>query len=87
VQRAQAIHNTDWLAKFRLSVVYARLEAARGNAASAKHRFEALNADATRAGCVSCQIEVRSAVAKSLNTRTRVIQAHIIKPALQNRNK
>jgi len=87
VQRAQGIHNTDWLAKFRLSVVYARLEAARGNAASAKHRFEALNADATRAGCVSCQIEVRSAVAKSLNTRTRVIQAHIIKPALQNRNK
>ena len=87
VQRAQKIHNTDWLAKFRLSVVYARLEAARGNATSAKRKFEALNADAKRVGCVSCQIEVRSAVAKSLNTRTRVIEGHIIKPALQNRNK
>jgi DNA-binding winged helix-turn-helix (wHTH) protein/tetratricopeptide (TPR) repeat protein len=87
VQTAQTIHNSDWLAKFHLSVVYALLEAARGNATSAKRKFGALNADAKRVGCVSCQMEVRSAVAKSLNTRTRVIEGHIIKPALQNRNR
>ena len=86
-QRARTIRNTDWLAKSRLSVVHARLEAKRGNAASAKRKLDALNADAKRVGCVSCQMEVRSAVATSRNTRTRVIEGHIIKPALQNRNK
>lgn len=86
VQRAQTIRNTDWLAKFHLSVVYARLEAERGNAASAKRKLDALNADAKRVGCVSCQIEVRSAVDKSQNSRTRVIEGHISKPAHQNRN-
>jgi eukaryotic-like serine/threonine-protein kinase len=86
VQRAQTIRNTDWMAKFRLSVVYARLEAERGNAASAKRKLDALNADAKRVGCVSCQIEVRSAVDKIQNSRTRVIEGHSIKSAHQNRN-
>ena len=31
VQRAQAIRNADWLAKFHLAVVSAQMEAARGN--------------------------------------------------------
>jgi eukaryotic-like serine/threonine-protein kinase len=65
VQRAQTIRNTDWLAKFRLSVMYARLEAARGNAASAKRKLDALNADAKKAGCVSCQARVRAALSPS----------------------
>jgi DNA-binding winged helix-turn-helix (wHTH) protein/tetratricopeptide (TPR) repeat protein len=86
VQRAQTIRNTDWLAKFRLSVVYARLEVERGDAASAKRKLDALNADAKRVGCVSCQIEVRSAVDKSQNSRTRIIEGHGIKSAHQNRN-
>lgn len=65
VQRAQTIHNSDWLAKFRLSVVYARLEAARGNAASAKRKLDALNADAKKAGCTPCQARVRAALSPS----------------------
>jgi hypothetical protein len=85
VQRAQTISNTDWLAQFHLSVVYARLEAERGNAAAAKRKLDAFNADAKRVGCVSCQIEVRSAVDKSQNSRTRVIEGHIIKSAHQDR--
>jgi Flp pilus assembly protein TadD len=86
VQRAQSIRNTDWLAKFHRSVVYARLEAEGGNAVSAIRKLDALNADAKRVGCVSCQIEVRSAVDKSQNSRTRVIENHITKSAHQNRN-
>ncbi len=85
VQRAQTIRNTDWLARFRLSVVYARAEAARGNGASAKRKLDALDADAKRVGCVSCQIEVQSAIAKSQNSRARVIQGPITKSAHQNR--
>lgn len=62
VQRAQTIHNTDWLAKFRLSVVYARLEAERGNVASAKRKLDVLDADARKVGCIPCQARVRSAL-------------------------
>ena len=65
VQRAQTIRNTDWLAQFRLSVVYARLEAARGNAASAKRKLDDLNADAKKAGCIPCQARVRAALSPS----------------------
>jgi Flp pilus assembly protein TadD len=65
VQRAQTIHNTDWLAKFRLSVVYARLEAERGNVASAKRKLDALDADARKVGCIPCQARVRSALSPS----------------------
>ncbi len=77
VQNAQAIRNTDWLAKFHLSVVSAQIEAARGNAPSAKHRLDALEADAIRVGCVSCQVKVRSAAAKSPNSHTRVLEGGI----------
>lgn len=62
VQRAQTIRNTDWLAKFHLSLVIARMEEERGNVASAKRKLDVLNADAKRVGCASCQIEIRSAV-------------------------
>jgi Flp pilus assembly protein TadD len=65
VQRAQTIRNTDWLARFRLSVVYALLEAEGGNAASAKRKLNALDADARKAGCITCQARVRSALSPS----------------------
>jgi tetratricopeptide (TPR) repeat protein/TolB-like protein len=65
VQRAQTIRNTDWLAKFRLSVVHARLEAERGNAAAARRILDAANSDAKKAGCIFCQARVRAALSPS----------------------
>jgi eukaryotic-like serine/threonine-protein kinase len=65
VQRAQTIRNTDWLAKFRLSVAHARLEAERGNVASAKRTLDALDAEATKVGCISCRVTVRAALSPS----------------------
>lgn len=87
VQSAQAIRNADWLAKFHLSVVSAQMEAARGNAAPAKRRLDALDADAKRVGCVSCQVQVRSAAAKIQSTRTRIPEGHIVKSAYHNQER
>jgi eukaryotic-like serine/threonine-protein kinase len=61
VQRAQAIRNTDWLAKFHLSLVSVRLEAERGNAASARQKLRNLSMDAKKVGCASCQTRLRAA--------------------------
>ena len=84
LQSAQAIHNTDWLAKFHLSVVSAQMEAARGNAVPAKRRLDALDTDAKRVGCVSCQVEIQSAAAKILSSRTHVLGDHVLKSAHQD---
>ena len=84
LQSAQAIHNSDWMAKFHLSVVSAQMEAARGNAVPAKRRLDAVGADAKRVGCVSCQVEIQSAAAKILSSRTHVLGDHVLKSAHQD---
>jgi tetratricopeptide (TPR) repeat protein/DNA-binding winged helix-turn-helix (wHTH) protein/TolB-like protein len=84
LQSAQAIHNSDWMAKFHLSVVSAQMEAARGNAVPAKRRLDAVGADAKRVGCVSCQAEIQSAAAKILSSRTHVLGDHVLKSAHQD---
>lgn len=62
VQRARTIRNSDWLAKFHLSIVDARLEAERGNMKLATRKLNALNAAAKNKGCSSCQQTVHAAL-------------------------
>jgi DNA-binding winged helix-turn-helix (wHTH) protein/tetratricopeptide (TPR) repeat protein/TolB-like protein len=64
LDKATALRVTDWLAKFRFSASSARLEAAQGNDSAAKRKLIATMADAKRAGCVVCQIEIRVALSE-----------------------
>ena len=65
VQRAQGIRNTDWLAKFHLSLVSARLDAERGNGGLSRQKLNKLIVDAKNAGCLSCQTSVLAALSHS----------------------
>jgi len=60
LERASALRATDWLARFHLSASSARLEAARGNDATARQQLVAVMADAQRVGCALCQTEIRA---------------------------
>jgi DNA-binding winged helix-turn-helix (wHTH) protein/tetratricopeptide (TPR) repeat protein len=62
LEKATALRATDWLAKFHLSATSARLEAARGNAATAKRKLVAAMNDAKQAGCVVCRTEIITAL-------------------------
>lgn len=59
VQRARAMRAVDWLARFQLSVVSARVQAALGKNAAAKRELAAAKLDAQRAGCAICELEVQ----------------------------
>jgi eukaryotic-like serine/threonine-protein kinase len=64
LEKATALRATDWLAKFHLSATSARLEAARGNDATAKRKLVAAMNDAKQAGCVVCRTEIITALSE-----------------------
>jgi eukaryotic-like serine/threonine-protein kinase len=64
LEKASAVRATDWLASFHLSTATARLEAARGNAATAKRKLFAAMNDAKQAGCVVCRTEIIAALSE-----------------------
>jgi tetratricopeptide (TPR) repeat protein len=59
VQRARAVRAVDWLARFQLSIVSARVQAALGKNAAAKRELVAAKLDAQRTGCAICELEVQ----------------------------
>jgi len=64
LQKAEIIQNADWLAKFHLSLVSAKVTAARGNTEAAKRQLESAEGNAKRVGCTLCQAEVRTLAAR-----------------------
>ena len=64
LEKASAVRATDWLASFHLSTTTARLEAARGNEATAKRKLFAAMNDAKQAGCVVCRTEIIAALSE-----------------------
>ena len=56
LQLAQALHSGDWFAKFRVSVLSARVEAQVRSRIEAKRKLNALQAAARKVGCITCNV-------------------------------
>ena len=64
LERAQGVRNTSWLSKYHLMLAAARIDAAQGRKAAARHKLEA-RSQAERAGCRACDFESNLYTSKS----------------------
>ncbi len=65
LERAQGVRNTSWLSKYHLMLAAARIDAAQGRKAAARHKLEAARSQAERAGCRACDFESNLYTSKS----------------------
>jgi len=64
LEKAKSIQAADWLARFHLDTVSARLESAKGNDTKARRTLAVALAGAQETRCFVCQVEVRAALSQ-----------------------
>ena len=64
LEKAKSIQAADWLARFHLDTVFARLESAKGNDTKARRTLAVALAGAQETRCFVCQVEVRAALSQ-----------------------